>query len=309
VHDPALLLQADHALGVTLVYLGDLAPARVRLEQGIALYDVQHHHAQTVLYGGHDPGVCCLVHAAWVLWLLGYPAQARMRGQEAHALARLLAHPFSVTHALQWTAMLAQFCRDIPTTQDLTEAARALALEQGFAGYTAGVTLIQGWAQVHQGQEEGMTQIMQGLAALRAMGSEYLSTYYLGLLAEAYGHVGNIEAGLRVLTEALAAAHTTGVRYYEAELHRLRGALLLQQAAAPQEDAEKSLQQALDVARRQQAKSLELRAAMSLSRLWQQQGKGADARALLAPIYGWFTEGFDTADLQEAQALLEELGA
>jgi class 3 adenylate cyclase/predicted ATPase len=307
VQDPALLLQADHALGVTLVYLGDLAPARVRLEQGIALYDVQHHHAQSVLYSGHDPGVCCLVHAAWVLWLLGYPAQALMRGQEAHALARVLAHPFSVTHALQWTAMLAQLCRDIQTTQALTEAAIALSMEQGFAGYTAGVTLVRGWAQVHQGQDEGIAQITQGLAALRAMGSEYLSTYYLGVLAEAYGHVGHPEAGLRVLTEALVAAHNTGVRYYEAELHRLRGVLLLQHIAPDAQHAEACFHQALDVARHQQAKSLELRTAISLSRLWQQQGKQAEAYALLAPIYGWFTEGFDTADLQEAKALLEEL--
>src|SRR5262249_19108297 len=132
--------------------------------------------------------------------------------------------------------------------------------------------------------------------------------HWLALLAEAYRRGGQAEAGLRMLAEALAAAHSTGERYYEAELYRLQGELLLLRSAAEHTEAETCCHQALDVARRQQAKGFELRAAMSLSRLWQGQGKRAEARELLAPIYGWFTEGFDTADLQEAKALLAELG-
>ena len=152
-----------------------------------------------------------------------------------------------------------------------------------------------------------MAQMHQGLAALRATGAEMLRPYYLALLAEAYAQVGQPEAGLTVLAEALAVVDNTGERRWEAELYRLKGELLLARSAEQHAEAEACFHQALDIARRQQAKSLELRAAMSLSRLWQQQGKRAEARELLAPIYGWFTEGFDTADLREAKALLDAL--
>ena len=156
-----------------------------------------------------------------------------------------------------------------------------------------------------QGQaEEGILQIRQGLAAFRATGGEISETYHLALLAEAYGHGGQVEAGLRALADALAAAHHTGERFWEAELHRLQGDLLLQQASSPAQttEAEVCLQRAIEVARRQQAKALELRAAVSLGRLWQRQGKRVEARQMLAEIYGWFTEGFDTADVIEAKA-------
>ncbi len=160
-----------------------------------------------------------------------------------------------------------------------------------------------------QGQwEEGIAQIQQGLVAQHATGAEIARPSFLALLAEAHAAAGQAEAGLGVLAEALALVDHTGERHWEAEVHGLKGELLLQQAVPDAPQAEACFQQALAVARRQQAKSWELRAAMSLSRLWQQQGKRAEARELLAPIYGWFTEGFDTADLQEAKALLEELG-
>jgi predicted ATPase len=152
-----------------------------------------------------------------------------------------------------------------------------------------------------------MVQMRQGLTALQATGGDVRRPLFLALLAEAYGGIGQIEEGLNVLAEALAAAEKTGGRFYEAELYRLKGELLVARAAELNAEAEACFQQALDIARRRQAKSLELRAAMSLSRLWQQQGQRDEARALLAPIYGWFTEGFDTADLQEAKALLEAL--
>jgi predicted ATPase len=159
-----------------------------------------------------------------------------------------------------------------------------------------------------QGQgAEGLTQLRQGLDAYRATGTEFYRPHFLGMLAEVHRSLGQPEAGLAALSEAPTLVETTGERYYEAELHRLKGELLLQHAALEVSQAETCFQQALAIARRQQAKSLELRAAMSLSRLWHQQGKRDEARALLAPIYGWFTEGFDTVDLQEARALLEEL--
>ena len=170
-------------------------------------------------------------------------------------------------------------------------------------------TSLRGWALARQGQGEvGMAQVRQGIAALRASGAALLVPYFCTLLAEVSAHLGHREDGLQALAEAHTVVEQQEERWWEAEIHRLRGVVLLRQPGTPQAEAETWLQRALDVARRQEAKSLELRAAMSLSRLWQQQGKGQEAHDLLAPIYGWFTEGFDTADLQDAKTLLEELG-
>jgi len=170
------------------------------------------------------------------------------------------------------------------------------------------VRLHRGWALAHQGQvRDGVKQLTQGLSAFRAAGAELARPYYLALLAEARGILGEPEAGLTALAEALALVDTTGERWYEAEIYRLKGELLLQQSIDHQAEAESCFHHALDIARSQQAKSFELRAATSLARLWQQQGKRIEARELLAPVYGWFTEGFDTTDLQEAKALLDAL--
>ena len=169
-------------------------------------------------------------------------------------------------------------------------------------------TVLRGWALVIQGEEtEGIVQLRQGLAVYRATGAEAFSTYYLALLTEAYTQGGQTEEGLSAVTEALALVHKNDERWWEAELYRLKGVLLLQQTTPEERQAEICFQQALDIAKCQYAKSWELWAAMSLSRLWQRQGKRNAARELLAPIYGWFTEGFDTVDLQEAKALLEAL--
>jgi predicted ATPase len=184
----------------------------------------------------------------------------------------------------------------------------AVCTEQGFAQLLAFGRLLQGWALAaqHQG-EDGIAHIYQGLEAYQATGAVVGRPQYLALLAEAHGQAGQAEAGLVVLTEALMVVGQTGERSYEAEIHRLTGQLLLARAGAHPTEPEVYFRQALDVARRQQAKSLELRAATNLARLWQQQGKRTDAYDLMAPIYGWFTEGFDTADLQDARALLQEL--
>jgi predicted ATPase len=168
--------------------------------------------------------------------------------------------------------------------------------------------LIRGWALAHQGQaQEGIEQINQGLRAYRATGAELNQSYILALLAEVHGIMGQPEAGLTALAEALTLADTTGERWYESEIYRLKGELLLQQSSDNQAEAETCFHHALDIARNQQAKSLELRTASSLARLWQQQGKRQEAHDLLTPIYGWFTDGFDTADLKDAKALLDEL--
>jgi len=308
VHDAALLLVAHHALGGTLYHLGEFTLGRAHLEQGIALYDRQQHHHLAFRYG-MDLGAWCLSYLAWPLWQLGYPDQALRRSNEAITLAQELSHPLSLAAALDYAAMLHYSRWERHATQERAEAGMALASEKGFPQFLTVGMMMRGWALAMQGQgKEGIAQLRQGLAALRAAGAEVARSRDLALLAEAYGKVGQTEAGLTVLAEALAVVDKTGERFWEAELHRLKGELLLVLSTDKTTEAEACFRQALDIARRQEAKSLELRAATSLSRLWQQQGKRAVACALLAPIYGWFTEGFDTVDLREAKALLEKLG-
>src|SRR5262245_4363820 len=192
--------------------------------------------------------------------------------------------------------------------QTRAEAAMAVATDQKFPQYLARTMPLLGWAWAACGnREEGITQIQQGLATFQATGVARDRPYHLALLAEVCAQGGQTTAGLEALAEAFVTLPKSGARWWEAELYRLRGELLLQHAVAQPEEAEACFQQALDIARRQQAKSLELRAVMSLSRLWQRQGKRAEGYELLALVYGWFTEGFDTLDLQEAKALLNVL--
>jgi predicted ATPase len=257
---------------------------------------------------GLDPGIRCRIAAALLLWVLGYPAQALTRLHEALALTHERAHPHTLASTRCWAAYVYQFRWDVPAVHEQAEATVALSIEQGFPFWAAAGTILRGWALAMQGQgESGMAEVRQGIAAYRATGAALLVPYYCTVLADVAAHLGHPADGLQALVEAHTLMEQHEERYWEAEVYRLRGVLLLQQPGASQAEAEAWVQRALDVARRQEAKSLELRAAMSLSRLWQQQGKQAEARELLAPIYPWFTEGFDTADLQEARALLDTL--
>ena len=306
-HDPALAVVAHYALGVTWFYLGALPAARLHLEEAIARYTPDQRRT-LVFRMGPDPGVAADLCRA-TLWLLGYPAQALARIHDALALAHELSHPYSLAFARCWAACVSQLRRDVPAVHEHAEAAVALSTEQGFPHWAAMGTSLRGWALAMQGQgEEGMAQVRQGIASSRATGAALNVPYFCTLLADVCGHLGHTEDGLQALAEAHTLVEQHEERWWEAEVYRLRGVLLLRQTGTPQAEAETCFQRALDVARRQEAKSLELRAAMSLARLWQQQGKRDAAHDLLAPIYGWFTEGFDTADLQEAKALLEELG-
>ena len=322
LHNPMYLLGAHYIRGATLFCLGEFGPSWEHWAQSLAHYDSQQHHTQTFLFC-FDLGVFSLCWAPHSLWHLGYLDQALTMSRRALTMAQDLAHPFSLAAALDYAAMLHQFRREGFAVHEQAEAALALCTKQGFTYYLAWATFMQGWASVVQGQdEEGMAQMRRGLAALRATGAALRLPYYLARLAEACGHTGQAAAGLTLLAEALAQVHNTGERWWEAEIHRLRGDLLLLSSVRDPKfevlladsglqtidaEVEQCFHQALTIARRQQAKSLELRAAVSLARLWQHQGKRAAARELLAPIYGWFTEGFDTADLQEAKALLDRL--
>jgi predicted ATPase len=304
--DAALLVGANHALGQSLFYLGELKAARANVEQGMALYQPRAHRFPT-WPGGH-PGEQCFLYGAWTLWLLGYPDQALQKSQEALTLIQELSHPFSLASALDFTALLHQFRREACKAQERSETAMALCKKHRITFYLEMGRIIRGWALAVQGQgEEGMAQMHQGMVAFRATGAALWCPNFLAMVAEAYGKEGQAEEGLEVLDEALGIIDKTEERYYEAELHRLKGELFLQQSVSDTLQAETCFQQALAIARGQHAKSWELRVAMSLSRLWQVQGKKEEARSLLSEIYGWFTEGFDTADLKDAKVLLEEL--
>jgi predicted ATPase len=306
--EPTHLLEAYHALGDTLFFLGEYTAARTHLEQGIALTDPATQRAQALLHS-EALGGRCLDIAALTLWCLGYPAQAVQRSQEAQTLAQTLAHPHSLAVSRFWATTLHYRRREVLTVQMQAEALLTLATAQRFPLMVGYGTFMHGWALAMQGQgEAGLAQMHQGLAAILATGQSLGRPRWLVMLAEAAGHAGEVEEGVRLLAEALTAFEARGLGDMLVEAYRLQGELLLCQAVPDVAQAEASFQQALAIARRQQAKSWELRAAVSLSRLWQRQGKRVAARTLLAPVYGWFTEGFDTADLQEAKALLEELG-
>ena len=306
---PMHLLEAHGALGNILFFLGEYPKAWTYLEQGIALTDPTAERG-LALHNDRAPGVWCLASASLTLWCLGYPAQAARRSQEALALARALSHPYSLALAQYYAAYLHQRRREALAVQAQAEAFLPLATAQGFPLWVGLGTCWRGWALAMQGQSEvGLTQLRQGLATVVATGQELSQPFGLILLAEAVGHTGQVEEGLRLLAETLTAFEASGRGDLLAEAYRLQGEFLLHQSVPDAAHAETCFQQALAIACRQQAKSWELRAALSLSRLWQRQGKRAAAYDLLAPVYGWFTEGFDTADLQEAKALLEALGA
>jgi predicted ATPase len=306
--DPTHRMAAHTALGQTLLGLGDYTAAWQHFEQGITLID-QATQRTLVLRHGEAPGVRCLGVAATTLWCLGYPGQAVRRSQEALALAQTLAHPYSLATAEFQAISVYAYRRQAPAVQRYADALQTLATAQRFPQWMAHSTFWQGWVLAVQGQGvAGLAQMRQGLAAIVGTGQRVAQPRYLVLLAEAAGHAGQTAEGLRLLAEAWATLEERKQDQVLAEVYRVQGELLLRQAFPDESQAEACLHQALAVARRQHIKSWELRAAISLSRLWQSQGKRAEAWELLAEIYGWFTEGFDTTDLQEAKALLEALG-
>jgi predicted ATPase len=301
------LLEGHLAVGGAAFFRGDFVAARAHLEQCRSLTDSLLFPSPSCR-GWFVAGV---EHIAWLvlaLWALGYADQAQQRSQEALARARQVEDPPSLWLAECSAAMLSHCRRDVAGTRAHAEAAMALAAAQGFGHRVELGRIQQGWALVLQGDAAAdVAHISQGVAGTQASGAKVIRPYWLSLLAEAYGQVGRPEAGLAVLAEALTVVATTETRWWEAELYRLQGDLLLHLPTPDASQAEASFLRALDVARHQQAKALELRAATSLSRLWQQQARRTEARQLLADIYRWFAEGFDTADLQTAKALLEEL--
>jgi class 3 adenylate cyclase/predicted ATPase len=321
-NDPALFVLARQALGVVAYSLAELIPAREHLEQAPTFYNRQQHRFHTLSYG-EDPCVISMSFEIWVLWLLGYPDQALGKSRQALALAQELSHPLSLALALNFAAWLHQLRGEEQAAQERIANAITLSSDQGLPNWLAQSTIMRGWQLAEQGQVEvGITEIRRGLDNYRSTGAMLTVTYFLALLAEAYGKMRRAREGLTVLADALAMVSSSGERFYEAELHRLQGKLTLQlncqcssdrgaQSTIPHAEAvaqaDTCFRRAIEVASGQEAKSLELRAVMSLCRLHRQPGQKTEALHMLADIYNWFTEGFDTADLKEAKALLDQL--
>ena len=306
--DPTPLLLGHRAVGTISLFLGCFSLARQHLERVIALYDAGRHHSLASLYV-FDPWVVAVSYMAIAEFALGYPTRAATRAVDVLEGARKLPHPFSLAHALHFACLLYQLSRDHPAVQESVGALIPLCGTAGFRIYAAGAAVLHGWAQVELGQtREGIAQVCRGLADWRSTGAQLLLPYWLALSAEAHGKCGRADQALGMLAEAVALTKQSGERWFEPELHRRRGELLLTLRGAQQPEAEACFRRAFEVARAQKAKLWELRAATSLARLWRDQGKQAEAHDLLAPVYGWFTEGFDTADLKDAKALLDELG-
>jgi DNA-binding winged helix-turn-helix (wHTH) protein/predicted ATPase len=323
--EPGLLTWAHYGVGETALSAGDFPLALRHLQHGMDHYDPQKEGVFYTPPIVQSPGVACLTNMSWALWLLGYPDQAQQRRDAALALAERLSHPFSTVFALVEVLVLQGWLRETGATLAWAEQLIALCQAHGFGMWEVAGVMFHGSTLIRHGHvTAGLAQLQQGLTAYRATGAGIFVPYFLSLVAEAYSENGQVNAALQTLMEALVGVEQTGERIWEAELHRLQGELILQSGGYNLQsgdnrplflisnsrvvvEATRCFHRAIEIARQQQAKSLELRALLSLARLYWQQGKAAEAWALLAPIYGWFTEGFDTADLQEASTLLNEL--
>jgi len=321
-----LAMRGQLAMEISFTHLGEYAQAIEHFEKALQLFDPERHRDDAFLYA-LNPGIAMRCFAAWALWFLGRPDQARDRIQEAMALARELSEPHGLAHAMFFAAILHQLRREARMARDYAEAAAAVATEHGLVMYQALATMTLGWASIEEGrEEESIERIREGLAAVLATGASLMRPHFLALLAEALIQARKTDEALRVLEEALDAARRTGEKSYHAELYRLKGEMLLKQSTGRSASqaaaggtvvgdavpsaiayAEDCFNESIQIAKLQKAKSLELRAVMSVARLHQVQGKQKEALDLLSPVYGSFTEGFDTIDLREAKALFDEL--
>ncbi len=320
--NPDLLLGAHGILAWNLLFLGEFVPARFHAEQSIALYNPQRHRALAYLYG-QDFGAASLSCLAYILWHLGYQDQALSRVTQARLLAQELTHPYSLAMTLFHSGKVSRLRRESHFARDYGEACMVLSGEQGFPQFLVLSSLEKSWALSEQGRGHDLIpQMHQFLTDLRATGMKGMISSYIAFLAEVCRKEGRVEEGLTVLAEALVLVNETGEGWDSPELYRLKGQFTLAQESKeqeaenpdpqspildPQSEAEACFLKALEVAQKQQAKSWELRSATSLARLWQQQGKKTEAHKLLSDVYNWFTEGFDTTDLQEAKVLVAEL--
>ena len=303
--DDGLRLQAHHSAWATWAFAGDPAKTREHTDAGRLLYNPEKHASHRLVYGGHDPGACAGYMGAHAEWLLGYPETALASIADSLALAERIAHPFTLSVALTLSSVLYLNRREPERGLSLVEAAEALAAEQRFS-LILEPGILRGVALLRQGAvDEATARIREGITNWTRLGRTVFLPCGLAFLAEGLAQHGDRATALAALQQGLEIARTTGEQGWDAELHRLAGTVLL--AENKLNEGEASLQQAIRIAQAQQAKLLELRAVRDLARMWGEQGRRTEAYGLVAPIYSWFTEGFDTADLKEAKALLEQL--
>lgn len=306
--NPDLLLQAHHCLWATTFNLGDQTATRQHIGEGLKLYDEHRHRSHASIYGGHDARVCALGEAALALWLLGYPDQALTRVHQAVASANALKHAGSRLHAMDISVMLHRYLQDVETVRENAEAMIAFSEEKGFPDHLAKGRIFKGWADVLLDKSEsGLEELHLGIAAQRAIGTKEDFPVYFDMMAVACQVLGQAERGLSELAHGFALAEASGIHYWDAELYRRKGTLLLAISSDNAAEAEACYLKALEISRRQSTKSLELRSATDLSRLWHGQNRTKDARELLSSVFSWFTEGTGTPDLIEALDLLENL--
>jgi predicted ATPase len=306
--DRGLLLQAEHALWNTLIFGGEFVSGLEHAKRGIALYDPELHRFHALLYGGHDPGECCRRHAATALWLLGYPDQAMETARAGLHLAQGLGHLHSLAWAMLSLMMLHQLRREIDNAEQQATDLLKLSSEHGFTALTTLSAFIRAWARgEYDCSPDRVAEMHRALADTRASRGETYEATYLTLLGERLAGAQQADERLNLIEDALVLVGHEGRRWYEADVHRMKGELLLRRDVTATRLAEECFRSALEIARRQRAKSFELRAATSLARLLANQGHRDQARTMLGEIYNWFTEGFDTADLKDAKALLEQL--
>jgi len=300
-----LVLEGHHAKWATSLWCGELAAADEHSQEGMSRYDCARHHALAFTFSGHDPGVCAHGNRAISMALLGFPQQAMKLGAEAITLARSLAHPYSLALAMWHCAIVFQVGRQRQGCRDLATELLEVSQEHDFPMMRGAGMFFSGWAAADGGElEPGIALMEDGLALFSAV-RQVTRPYMLAVLASAKADLSKPGEGLELLKDALASTEVSGERWWQAELHRLRGRLLV--ARGQHDESEACFRRAIEVSSEQRARILELRAATSLARLWSDRGRNAEAHDLLAPIYGWFAEGFDTLDLKEAKILLEAL--
>jgi predicted ATPase len=306
--EPEFLLELCHYDWSLELSAGELEAAQRHVEDGLAFYQAHPGSVPVTPYSAHHPAVCGHVWGAIIFWLRGYPERARRHADQAVSLAHEVGHSPSVIFALSHKANVHQIAREVAPALEATEAVMTIAEKEGVPLFESWARVTRGWALAHRGHaEQGVAQIREGLAMASATGAELWRPYNLAQLADACGKAGRIDEGLEVIAEALDVVQEKGERWWGAEIHRLHGELLLKQNPSDLAAAQAWLGRAIELARQQGAKSLELRATTSLARLLAKQGKREEACAMLVEIYNWFTEGFDTADLKDAKALLEEM--
>ncbi|MEE8550128.1 MAG: adenylate/guanylate cyclase domain-containing protein, partial [Gemmatimonadota bacterium] len=306
--DPGIRLEAHHLGWSTFSFTGDYEAARKHSETGIALYERERDHPLTYIYSGHDPGMCCRSFGSLSLWQLGYTDQALALCYDGEALAKDLAHPFTVTIALWATGLMNVLRRDAGATHETGEEMIAYCSEKGFPPFIPMGKIFRGGALAELGEAAGgIAELREGIAGVRARGTEYTVPAFFAWLSDLCVRCGQLDEGLAALQEGLAMSEANADQFSLPEFHRIEGAVHLARSADAKAEAEACFQRAIEIARGNTARTLELRAATRLARLWGESNRRAEAHELLAPLYGWFTEGFDTPDLQDAKALLDEL--